>query len=117
MIILIVWFVYSRLKPIQGLKTLKAEDFRHQIENGKPILIDVRETGEFRSGYIRGAINLPLSQLSQRLGEVPKDKPIFLYCQSGMRSKSAAKILQKNGYADLAHLQGGISAWQGKLAR
>jgi len=78
-------------------------------------LIDVREPDEYNSGYIPGAKNIPLSQIEQRLGEISKDREVLLYCRSGMRSKSAAQLLIKNGYTRLAHLQGGISSWGGVL--
>jgi rhodanese-related sulfurtransferase len=69
------------------------------------------------SQHIPGAKNIPLSQLKQRLGEIPTDRDILLYCRSGMRSKSAANILTKNGHTKLNHLQGGIGAWTGKIAK
>ncbi|WP_410511292.1 rhodanese-like domain-containing protein [Paenibacillus sp. BR2-3] len=117
-IVLLLWFVYSRLRPAKGLRTLRSEDFRNAMEStDNRMIIDVREPGEYKNGYITGAKNIPLSQLSGRLGEIPKDKAILLYCRSGMRSKNAARILLKNGYSELAHLQGGLSAWSGKLKR
>ncbi|WJH33601.1 rhodanese-like domain-containing protein [Paenibacillus sp. CC-CFT747] len=76
----------------------------------KPLILDAREPGEYKGGYIAGAKNLPLSQLSRRLSEVPPDRPVLLYCRSGMRSQNAAKLLIKNGHQDLAHLQGGLNA-------
>ena len=115
-IILLLWFVYSRIRPAKGLKALSAEEFQNVLEGSdKGMLIDVREPGEYKSGYISGAKNIPLSQLPGRLGEIPKDKGVFLYCRSGMRSKNAASILLKNGYTGLVHLKGGLSAWSGKL--
>lgn len=116
--ILLIWFAYTRFGPAKGLKTIREDEFRKEIE-GSPsrILIDVREPNEFKSGFIPGAKNIPLSQLNRRLAEIPQDRELFLYCRSGMRSKSAARILGKNGYTRLAHLQGGISAWSGKLSK
>lgn len=117
-IVLLIWFVYTRFGPAKGLKTLRDEDFRKEIESSpNRILIDVREPNEFKSGYIPGAKNIPLSEFNRRLAEIPKDRELFLYCRSGMRSKTAARILGKNGYTRLAHLQGGISAWSGKLSK
>lgn len=115
--ILIIWFVYSRFGPTKGLRTLNDEAFRKEIDHSsKYILVDVREPFEFKVGYITGAKNIPLSQLKQRMDEIPKDRDVFLYCKSGMRSKNAAKLLQKRGYTSMAHLQGGISVWKGKLS-
>ncbi|MCZ8515808.1 rhodanese-like domain-containing protein [Paenibacillus filicis] len=117
-IILVVWFVYSRFAGVKGLKNLMPDQFQDELkENRNKILIDVREPGEVKQGYIAGAINIPLSQIKQRFGEIPPDKRIYLYCRSGMRSKQAARILQKNGFHELAHLQGGMMSWNGKLVK
>lgn len=114
---LLGWFIYTRFAPIKGLRNLKGTEFAAGLNQGTTKLIDVREPHEFKSGYIPGAVNIPLSQLKNRLGEIPKDRSIFLYCRSGMRSKQAAKILSKNGFSNLAHLQGGIMAWTGKIKK
>jgi len=117
-IALIAWFVYKMFRPIKGLRTLNANDFEKEIGKGSDaLLIDVREPYEFQNGSIPGAKNIPMSQLGKRLGEIPKDRSVLLYCQSGMRSKNAARILSKNGYERLAHLQGGISAWRGRAKK
>ncbi|CAM2778121.1 rhodanese-like domain-containing protein [Paenibacillus sediminis] len=118
LVVIIAWTVYRTFAPVKGLKQLREQDFRKQYENAKQKrLIDVRETHEFSRGHIPGAISIPLSQLSRRLGELPVDHEIFLYCQSGMRSKKAAKLLLKNGIREVAHLSGGISAWSGERTR
>lgn len=112
---LLGWFVYTRFAPIKGLRNLKGNEFAEGVNQGsKNFLIDVREPQEFKSGFIPGAVNIPLSQLRNRLAEIPRDRAIFLYCRSGMRSKQAAKVLAKSGYSNLAHLQGGMMAWKGK---
>ena len=117
-LVLLVWFVYSRFKPTKGLQNLNAENFKNELAKpSKPLVIDVREPNEYKGGFIAGARNIPLSQLSGRLSDIPKDQSVLLYCRSGMRSKSAARILLKNGYKSLAHLQGGLIAWNGKLVR
>lgn len=65
-----------------------------KVRNGNNILVDVQESHEFKNGYIPKAINIPLSKLKERLNEVLIDKELILYCQSGMRSKQAARIFQ-----------------------
>lgn len=115
-IALIAWFIYKMFRPIKGLRTLKADDFQKELGKGA-LLIDVREPYEFQTGGIPGAKNIPLSQLGKRLDDIPKESSIMLYCQSGMRSKNAARILSKNGYTNLAHLQGGIVAWRGRTKK
>ncbi|CAN7754556.1 MULTISPECIES: rhodanese-like domain-containing protein [unclassified Paenibacillus] len=116
--ILLVWFVYTRLAGIKGLRNLTSVQFQDELKlNLNRVLIDVREPSEVKQGYIAGAKNIPLSQMKQRLGEIPIDKSVFLYCRSGMRSKQGARILHKHGFRDLAHLQGGIMSWRGKLTK
>lgn len=118
LILLIVWFAYTRLRPAPGLRSLGEEQFRNEMQSSKDrIVIDVRETGEYTRGHIHGAKNIPLSQLQSRLSEIPQDKELLLYCQSGMRSKNAARILSKSGYSKLAHLTGGISTWRGTITK
>ncbi|WP_249900660.1 rhodanese-like domain-containing protein [Paenibacillus sp. PK3_47] len=58
-----------------------------------------------------------MSELSRRLGEIPKERELLLYCKSGMRSKSAAKILLKNGFSEISHLNGGLGSWSGSLIK
>ncbi len=62
------------------------------------IIVDVRTKGEFESGHIKGAINLPLQTLEQHLGKLKKDKPVITCCASGMRSSSARGFLKSKGY-------------------
>lgn len=117
LVVLVLAFFYFRFGPTKGLKTLSAPAFQQALEQSGPMmLIDVREPGEFKGGHIQGAQNIPLSEFNRRLGEIPKDRDLLLYCRSGMRSKSAARILLKHGYRRLAHLRGGIGAWSGPVS-
>lgn len=101
-----------------SVRTLNSAEFRSEMEQSKSkLLIDVREPAEYKSGFIPGAVNIPLSQLEQRISDIPKDRDLLLYCRSGMRSKNAARILLKHGYTRLVNLQGGVSSWSGKLSR
>ncbi|WP_054024791.1 rhodanese-like domain-containing protein [Bacillus sp. FJAT-28004] len=117
-IVLIMWFFYKRFGPTKGLRTLRASEFLKEIESSSDyILVDVREPSEFKGGFIPGAKNVPLSQLGSRMDEIPNTSSVYLYCRSGMRSKSAARMLQKKGYSKLSHLQGGIGAWSGSISK
>jgi len=73
-------------------------------------LLDVRTPGEFAGGHIDGALNLPVSELSGRMGEIPRDQPVVVYCLSGARSSSAAGMLREAGYT--AHDLGPMDAWR-----
>jgi rhodanese-related sulfurtransferase len=116
--VLLVWFIYSRFAGVKGLKNLSSEQFQNELKgNGDKMIIDVREPNEVKQGFIPGAINIPLSSLQSRAHEISKDKPIYLYCQSGMRSKQAARILLKQGFSNMAQLRGGIMAWRGQVLK
>ncbi len=69
-------------------------------------VVDVRSEGEFRSGAYRDAINVPLQVLSGRFDRIPRDRPVVVYCASGSRSATAARILKKAGYADVSNAGG-----------
>jgi hydroxyacylglutathione hydrolase len=77
-----------------------------------PLLIDVRAPGEWRERRIEAAVNIPLSRLAERLGTLPREEPIVVHCASGYRSAIAASLLQRDGYASVCDLVGGLPAWE-----
>jgi rhodanese-related sulfurtransferase len=109
----IVYYGYTFLRQRKIVKTLTEEQFREGYRKAQ--LIDVREPNEFDNGHILGARNIPMTQMKMRLQEIRPDKPVYLYCQSGMRSGRTAQLLYKKGYKDLYHLQGGFKKWTGKV--
>lgn len=74
------------------------------------IILDVRTASEFKEEHIEGAVLIPVSELEGKLDELPKDKPIIVYCRSGSRSRRAADILVKNGFTHVYDM-GGIGGW------
>ncbi len=74
-------------------------------------LIDVRFPGERVAACIPGSIGIPLDQLPERLGEIPRHVPVAVYCQSGLRSSTAASLLEQAGFSDVLDLAGGFQAW------
>lgn len=84
--------------------------FWHDVENlprdGSVFLLDTRTPFEVMQGKIDGFINIPLDSLRQRINEIPKDRPIYVHCHSGLRSYLACRILTGNGY-DCYNLAGG----------
>ncbi|MBO0477174.1 rhodanese-like domain-containing protein [Vagococcus sp. DIV0080] len=79
----------------------------------KIVLLDVRTPAEFKGGHIPQAINKPLNKMNTYQG---KEKEVYLICQSGMRSKKAAKTLKNKGY-DVINVRGGMSQWSGTIKR
>jgi len=88
-------------------KQVHASDMRQLVEQGACI-VDVREEDEFAQSHIKGAINLPLSEIRQRTDELPKDQPLYLHCRSGQRSYNAVLALQKLGFKDVYNVSGGF---------
>lgn len=74
--------------------------------DGSVTLLDARTPMEYRMGSVDGFLNIPLDDLRERLGELPKEKPVYVMCQSGLRSYLACRILAQNGY-DCYNLSGG----------
>ncbi|WP_262365983.1 rhodanese-like domain-containing protein [Bacillus sp. E214] len=112
-VLIIGYSIYSWFSSKKMVTTLSQEDFKAGYRKAQ--LIDVREQKEFDGGHILGARNIPSTQLKMRMKELRKDKPVYLYCQSGMRSTRAAQMLYKKGYRELYQLDGGFKQWKGKI--
>jgi len=81
------------------------------LENDPNVgLVDVREQEEFDEVNLGGHL-IPLSEFEARWSEVPKDKPVYIYCRSGRRSRTALEYLKKQGYTNAMNVTGGILAW------
>jgi len=89
-------------------------EFNELISNTNSILIDVRTNSEYKNAHIPDAGNLNFYALNfrKRLNLLPRNQPIYLYCNTGYRSEKAAEILIKNGYTDVFNLQHGIMEWE-----
>jgi len=79
------------------------------------ILLDVRTEGEYNAEYIPGAINIPLSDLENRIDELDSSKAIIVYCKTGSRSRTASETLAQRGFI-VYNMEGGINAWKEKFA-
>lgn len=91
----------------QGLvQQWRAEDEPALPRDGSVQLVDVRTQAEYAAGHIDGFINLPVDQLREHLEQLDKTKPVYLVCQSGLRSYIASRILKGSGFA-CSHLAGG----------
>ena len=73
------------------------------------VLLDVRSPAEFATGHLPGAVNIPHTQLRERIGEIPPGAPVRVYCASGFRSYLAYRVLVQNGWDDVASLSGGLA--------
>ncbi|HBV99284.1 MAG: hypothetical protein JL50_06490 [Peptococcaceae bacterium BICA1-7] len=101
-------------KTGQSYQNIGPEDLHSLLlqKNISVVLVDVREPGELEeTGFIPGAVNIPLGQIEKRLGEISRDRKVVIYCRSGRRSAEAGKLLTEKGYTDVYNLEGGITAW------
>ncbi len=92
-------------------RTVTWRDVESFREKGAFVL-DVRTREEFALGTIPGAYNIPNTELRERMNEVPRDKPILIYCAVGLRGYLGERMLKLNGYADVANLTGGYKTWK-----
>jgi rhodanese-related sulfurtransferase len=72
-----------------------------QLINDGAVILDVRSTGEYAGGHIKGSVNIPVDQLKSKMSTLKKDKVIITVCASGMRSASARGMLKANGFAEV----------------
>jgi rhodanese-related sulfurtransferase len=93
------------VRLVLGGRRAPPEQVRERLAAGATV-IDVRSPREFEGGAYPGARNIPLTSLADRLREIPRDRPVVLYCASGLRSASAARLLARSGFADVLNAGG-----------
>jgi len=74
-------------------------------------LLDVRTPQERQQGYIAGSVLIPIDQVERRIAEVPKNRPVIVYCAVGSRSRPVAQALARNGYPEVYNMRDGIFGW------
>lgn len=99
-------------EPVVAPVTQEALLERQQRADADLVVLDVRSPGEFAAGHVPGALNIPHDRIGEHLADVPRDKDVVLYCQSGRRAGIAAQVLAEQGYTRLFHLEGDIAAWK-----
>ena len=97
--------------PIPTVDVTEAERRLRDDPDG-PILLDVREPNEFAEVRAPGAVLLPTSQFSARVGEVPADRPIMVICAMGGRSAAVTGFLVRAGRTEVVNVAGWMDAWQ-----
>jgi rhodanese-related sulfurtransferase len=96
-------------KPIPSLS---AAELNEKLKNGKhPLVIDVRQPEEYRSGHIAGAKLIPLGELSRKMKNLPGNAELVCVCASGSRSHSATRTLMDAGY-NVHNMKGGMLSWR-----
>ena len=95
------------------VSAVSLDSARADLEAGRVTLIDIREPAEHATGVAAGARLLPMSQINQRINEIPKDpaQPVLLICNTQNRSQATAQALREHGYTNVRYVKGGMSEW------
>lgn len=88
------------------VKQFRIEDINRLSQDGSVTLLDARTAGEYASGHVKGFRLIPVDELRERLDEIDRDKPVYIMCQSGLRSYIACRILAGHGF-DTYNFAGG----------
>lgn len=94
------------------VNNLNAGQANQLLQDPAVFLLDVRTPGEFADARIAGANLIPIDQFLRREREVPKNRPVLIYCAVGSRSFQVANYLAQRGFGQVYNLNGGIVAWQ-----
>ncbi|NKI22528.1 rhodanese-like domain-containing protein [Paenibacillus dendritiformis] len=97
---------WKEVLPVEAEQMLNAKEAR---------CVDVREPEEYADGHIPGAVNVPLSELPERIGELDPEQAWIVVCQAGGRSMRACQYLAAIGYTGLHNLSGGMNEWMGEV--
>ena len=102
-------------RPVERIEAIDLAELARRIEAPDgPQVLDVRGVAEYEAGHIPGSIHIPFAQLRERLGELPRERPIATICKAGKRSGLAASILQREGFESVIHVSRGNAAlWDG----
>ena len=92
-------------------RDISSIEAKNLLARNKPFLLDVRTPQEFSQARLSGAVLIPIGEFQRRLNEVPKNKPILVYCAVGSRSKPVADFLTQRGYKEVYHMADGIVGW------
>lgn len=94
------------LNQLEGrYQEVKVSQVRELVESNA-FIIDAREKGEYETGHLKNAVNIPLSEFRDRLNEIPKDKPVYVHCRSGQRSYNMVMALNNLGYKNVYNISG-----------
>jgi rhodanese-related sulfurtransferase len=102
--------------PIEPTDHVSLEQARAEHEAGKVMLVDIRETREHKTGVAAGAVLLPMSELGEKIGQLPQNtnQPVLLICNTQNRSKATLLKLKQQGYTNIRYVDGGMSQWAAK---
>jgi rhodanese-related sulfurtransferase len=116
-IIILGFFLYKKLAFVgnKNVKNVTAKEANEIIKVNKDVLIlDVRTPSEFKSGHIPGAKSVPVNNFASSVSQFEKykDKTVIVHCASGGRSPAAVRVLLKNNFSQIYHMNRGLNGWK-----
>ena len=112
---IVPWLLLPVLVAAATARNVAPDDAYNMVSKQDGLyLLDVRTPGEFQQARLEGAHLIPIDQLVNRLTELPKDRPILVYCAVGSRSAQVVNYLARHGYPEVYNLYGGIYSWAQK---
>jgi hydroxyacylglutathione hydrolase len=108
---IVAWYKSGREIGTTGVCSVK--NLKEQLDSGTPFVLDVRDIRNRRAvGHIRNSHHIYVGELPMHLHEIPKDQPVFVYCDAGFKAGIAASILAQNHYSEVTNVLGGMTAWK-----
>jgi len=98
-------------RPLGTVPQVDAGDLQASLRHGAVSVLDVRHDAEWIGGHIAGAQHIPLGELTARIGEIDRRRPVVVQCAAGARSAIAASLLRANGVERVINLSGGLNTW------
>lgn len=95
---------------VSEVAQVPAAQWESWIEENDGVVLDVRETNEWEMGTLPGAVRISMSELVDRIDDLPRDRPILCVCRSGSRSHRVAAYLTMSGFTGAANMSGGMKA-------
>lgn len=105
---------HVRLSQVPQVSLAQVEAACHE---SRVLILDVRTEEEYHAGHILGARSLPLYELAEKINQVPRERPVYVICQTGGRSLQAVKFLMSQGYSQVFSVSQGMEKWQGDLIK
>jgi len=110
--LLVILLILAAVTAFAATRNINSGEAKELLAKNKKIyLLDVRTPDEFRQARIKGAILLPMNEFQLRYYEIPRDRPVLVYCAVGSRSSIAANFLSEKGYKDVYHMTDGLVGW------
>jgi hydroxyacylglutathione hydrolase len=108
---MMAWRVAGKELSLMPLWTVWA--LKDELERRKNLFVlDVRQPREWASGHLEGACHITGAAITERLAEIPHDRPVAVICGSGYRSSAVASMLKNKGYSEISSVIGGMGAWK-----